>query len=345
MFLGADTIRPLLRKLVPQAEVIRRPRFSTLTYTGPKKITRLPRRSAVVAFSADRSLRARRADAPPARRLRRRHGRPVAAHAQCPGGDVPVRRGRLHGRHRRHRHGPQHGRGPCRLRAHDQVRRPRLAPPDGAGDRADRRPRRPPHEQRHASAPRPRSVRSSPSWWRRWRITASIRIGTLYLAQHRSGFPQPRRACCSSLDRQPPAPGLIRVRDADDHAGAGGAGARSRAGRSRALARPPAAVVGGLPDPGFPQDADRRRTRGFSPRSIRYLASRAVRAADRLGRRSRSPASTAPKATSTRWCSASPISAPGPTSPIAATGWPMPSIGRSATRAVEDKLSDALHQR
>jgi ATP-dependent RNA helicase SUPV3L1/SUV3 len=52
MFLGADTIRPLLRKLVPQAEVIRRPRFSTLTYAGPKKITRLPRRSAVVAFSA-----------------------------------------------------------------------------------------------------------------------------------------------------------------------------------------------------------------------------------------------------------------------------------------------------
>ena len=52
MFLGADTIRPLLRRLVPEAEVISRPRFSTLTYTGPKKLTRLPRRSAVVAFSA-----------------------------------------------------------------------------------------------------------------------------------------------------------------------------------------------------------------------------------------------------------------------------------------------------
>ena len=52
MFLGADTIRPLLRKLVPKAEVITRPRFSTLTYGGPKKLTRLPRRSAVVAFSA-----------------------------------------------------------------------------------------------------------------------------------------------------------------------------------------------------------------------------------------------------------------------------------------------------
>jgi ATP-dependent RNA helicase SUPV3L1/SUV3 len=52
MFLGADTIRPRLRQLVPEAEVITRPRFSTLTYAGPKKLTRLPRRSAVVAFSA-----------------------------------------------------------------------------------------------------------------------------------------------------------------------------------------------------------------------------------------------------------------------------------------------------
>jgi ATP-dependent RNA helicase SUPV3L1/SUV3 len=52
MFLGADTIRPLLRRLVPEARYESRPRFSTLTYTGPKKLTRLPRRSAVVAFSA-----------------------------------------------------------------------------------------------------------------------------------------------------------------------------------------------------------------------------------------------------------------------------------------------------
>ena len=52
MFLGADTIRPVLQKLVPDAEVVSRPRFSTLSYSGPKKITRLPPRSAVVAFSA-----------------------------------------------------------------------------------------------------------------------------------------------------------------------------------------------------------------------------------------------------------------------------------------------------
>ena len=52
MFLGAETIRPVLQKLVPEAEFITRPRFSTLTYTGPQKLTRLPPRSAVVAFSA-----------------------------------------------------------------------------------------------------------------------------------------------------------------------------------------------------------------------------------------------------------------------------------------------------
>ena len=51
MFLGSETIRPLLRKLVPRAEVITRPRLSTLLYAGPRKLARLPRRSAVVAFS------------------------------------------------------------------------------------------------------------------------------------------------------------------------------------------------------------------------------------------------------------------------------------------------------
>ena len=52
MFMGAETIRPLLRRLVPEAEFLSRPRFSTLTYSGQRKITRLPPRSAAVAFSA-----------------------------------------------------------------------------------------------------------------------------------------------------------------------------------------------------------------------------------------------------------------------------------------------------
>src|SRR3954451_3112790 len=52
MFLGAETIRPLLQRLVPQAEVETRPRLSQLTYAGAVKLVRLPPRTAVVAFSA-----------------------------------------------------------------------------------------------------------------------------------------------------------------------------------------------------------------------------------------------------------------------------------------------------
>ena len=51
MFLGAATVKPLLRMLVPEAAVIGRPRLSTLTYAPPRKIARLPRRTAIVVFS------------------------------------------------------------------------------------------------------------------------------------------------------------------------------------------------------------------------------------------------------------------------------------------------------
>jgi len=51
MFLGAATVKPLLRTLVPDAVVIGRPRLSTLTYAPPRKIARLPRRTAIVVFS------------------------------------------------------------------------------------------------------------------------------------------------------------------------------------------------------------------------------------------------------------------------------------------------------
>ncbi len=52
MFLGAETIRPLLSRLVPEAVVETRPRMSQLNYAGQAKLTKLPPRSAVVAFSA-----------------------------------------------------------------------------------------------------------------------------------------------------------------------------------------------------------------------------------------------------------------------------------------------------
>jgi ATP-dependent RNA helicase SUPV3L1/SUV3 len=52
MFMGAETVQRWIRALVPGAEFVQRPRFSSLTYAGAKKLTRLPPRSAAVAFSA-----------------------------------------------------------------------------------------------------------------------------------------------------------------------------------------------------------------------------------------------------------------------------------------------------
>src|SRR5215207_2910428 len=51
--LGAATVRPMVEKLLPGAHILTRPRLSQLSFAGEKKITRLPRRSAVVAFSAE----------------------------------------------------------------------------------------------------------------------------------------------------------------------------------------------------------------------------------------------------------------------------------------------------
>ena len=52
MLLGAETARPLLRRLLPGIVFVSRPRFSRLSHAGVAKLGRLPPRSAVVAFSA-----------------------------------------------------------------------------------------------------------------------------------------------------------------------------------------------------------------------------------------------------------------------------------------------------
>ena len=53
LLLGAATLAPVVRSLIPHAEITERPRFSTLTHIGPRKLSRLPPRSAIVAFSAE----------------------------------------------------------------------------------------------------------------------------------------------------------------------------------------------------------------------------------------------------------------------------------------------------
>lgn len=54
LLLGAETMREVLRELDFDFETDRRERFSELRYGGPKKITKLPKRTAIVAFSAEK---------------------------------------------------------------------------------------------------------------------------------------------------------------------------------------------------------------------------------------------------------------------------------------------------
>ncbi|MDQ3483726.1 MAG: helicase [Pseudomonadota bacterium] len=53
LILGSQSLKPMVRELLPDAEIVTRPRFSTLRYAGSVKLSRLPPRSAVVAFSAE----------------------------------------------------------------------------------------------------------------------------------------------------------------------------------------------------------------------------------------------------------------------------------------------------
>jgi ATP-dependent RNA helicase SUPV3L1/SUV3 len=53
LLIGAATMHRAVRELLPAARILARPRLSKLSFAGGKKITRLPRRSAIVAFSAE----------------------------------------------------------------------------------------------------------------------------------------------------------------------------------------------------------------------------------------------------------------------------------------------------
>ncbi len=53
IFMGADTMRGPIQALVPEAQFVRRERMSELVYGGSKKISRMPPRSAIVGFSVE----------------------------------------------------------------------------------------------------------------------------------------------------------------------------------------------------------------------------------------------------------------------------------------------------
>jgi ATP-dependent RNA helicase SUPV3L1/SUV3 len=53
LFLGSDTMRSAIAELIPEAQFLRRERMSELTYVGQKKISRMRPRSAIVGFSVE----------------------------------------------------------------------------------------------------------------------------------------------------------------------------------------------------------------------------------------------------------------------------------------------------
>ena len=53
LFMGADTMRGAIAAMVPEAQFMYRERMSQLTYTGSKKLSRMPARSAIVGFSVE----------------------------------------------------------------------------------------------------------------------------------------------------------------------------------------------------------------------------------------------------------------------------------------------------
>ncbi|MGA1276053.1 MAG: helicase-related protein, partial [Gemmobacter sp.] len=53
LLLGSDTMRGAIAALVPGVQFLSRPRLSTLSYAGSRKLSRMPARSAIVGFSVE----------------------------------------------------------------------------------------------------------------------------------------------------------------------------------------------------------------------------------------------------------------------------------------------------
>ena len=117
-----------------------------------------------------------------------------------------------------------------------QVRRRALGARSRRRARADRRPRRPLHEGRHLRHHR-RGRRARPGRGGGDRAPPLRPAGRAGLAQRRPRLPLASTPCCAASSGPPPAPGLLRAREADDHAALRYAGARSGTAAAPARAR------------------------------------------------------------------------------------------------------------
>ena len=239
LVLGAATMRPMVERLLPGAHVL------TPAAAVAAHLRRREEAHAAAAPLGHRRLLGRgglchrRTDPPPARRRRGGARRALAAHPQRAGRALPVRRRRLSGRHRRHRHGAQSRRRSRRLRLRPQVRR--LSVPQAQSRPSSRRspaaPAAPPATA--PSAPPAAARRSRPSWCRRWKATRSSRSRCCNGATPRSISPRSAR-CRRRSPTTPKENGPHPRAGRRGHPGARACRARRR--RARAGARRARAV-------------------------------------------------------------------------------------------------------
>jgi ATP-dependent RNA helicase SUPV3L1/SUV3 len=256
MVMGSESISRWIRALVPKAEFIQRPRFSTLTYAGPKKITRLPPRSAVVAFSAaevyaiaDLIRRQRGGTAIVMGALSPRTRNAQVEMYQAGEVDYLVATDAIG-------MGLNMDVGHVCFAALAQVRWPRGAAADQAEISQIAGPRRPAHERRHLRHHR----RSRPMDPEIVDAVENHRVEPLtHLMWRRADLDfRSDRHLLRSLETRPPHHGLIRQQEAEDHQSLQQMArdpeiADLAKGRDRVHA-----VVGGLPGADFPQADDRR---------------------------------------------------------------------------------------
>ena len=312
--------------MLPKAEIISRPRFSTLSYAGAAKLSRLPPRSAIVAFSADQVY----AVAEALRRLR--GGAAVVmgalspAHPQRPGRRC-IQAGEVDylvatdaigmGLNMDVAHVAFAG-----LSKFDGKRRRRLTPAEMAqiAGRAGR-------HQRDGTFGTLNIEGEALAEFREDEIDAieNHRFAPLDFLYWREGDPDYRsvEALIRSLERRPDRPGLRAAPEAVDLAVLKALAERPDGRRPVRGERGGAAAMGRLRPARFPQDRARPAwPAGRAP--VRVPQRRATAASRRAGMPSSSPGSTMSRATSTRSPTASPACGPGPISPTATTGCTSP---------------------
>ena len=342
LILGSDTLKPIVRELLPEAEIISRPRFSTLRYAGSVKLSRLPPRSAVVAFSAEQVYAL-------AEMLRRFKG----GAAVVMGALSPATRNAQVAMFQRGEVDYLVATDAIGMGLNMDVAHVAFAGLEKFDGRRDRRLTIAEMAQIAGRAGRHQKDGS---------------FGTLGLGEESGGFSEEEinaieehrfrpldsallAQCRARFHRRARADRQPRGEERRSGASLGprsdrprGAQAHRRGSGDRGQARPGrAAAVGGMRPARFPQGrADASCAHGPAPLQLH----RRGRPRSRTnGSRPRSPGSTIWPATSRRSPTASPAFAAGPISPTAPTGCRIRAKWAERTREVEGRLSDALHER